>query len=540
MSSDTARLPSVPVDDPRGPHGDLLGVARGGALNLAGAIANALLQFGLVVVMTHSLGAHGTGIFFEAVALFMIVCNVGQFGSDSGLVRMIPPAIVNGRHEQIRAIVKTSLWPVVLAGAAVGLATVVFAPQLGSLFMKGVPRAEASRYISVLAPFIPMTTATLILLAVTRGFGTMGPTVAVENVGKPAMRLVLVAIVVLAGGGVMGAALAWAVPVAIGLLLTGVYVTRQVHALGGVVTVRERRADRAIARRFWRFSLPRGFAGVLEILLGWVDLLLVGAFRSPTEVGIYAAVSRTAVMALFAIRASSMAIAPRLSALLSLRRRSDAEHLYQVATWWLMALSWPVYLVLAIFAPFLLEIFGSRFVTGQTALMTLSLAMLVNMATGNVNAVLLMAGRSTWNLVNAFVALALNIGMNIFLIPRYGLEGAAISWAAAIVVQNAMAILEVRFLLELDPFGSGYYLVAVASGVCFGLFGLLIRMTIGANALGFSVFAVVSVIVYGFVLYRGRNWLRLGILRDAVRLSRRSRSSLDAAESVQPASVLES
>jgi O-antigen/teichoic acid export membrane protein len=276
--------------------------------------------------------------------------------------------------------------------------------------------------------------------------------------------------------------------------------------------------------RFWRFSLPRGIASIFETTLGWLDILLIGAFRSAQEVGIYAAVNRTTIMALFATRAASMAIGPRLSALLSLDRRSDAQSLYQVMTWWLIAFTWPIYITLAIFSSLLLQVFGPAFADGAQALTILSVAMLVNIATGNVNLVLLMAGRSSWNLANSAVSLALNVGLNLILIPKYGIDGAAVAWAASIVLWNVAAVVEVKFLLGLDPFGGGHVFASGAALVCFGATGLTALKLFGATPAGLLVHLAVSGASYAVVLYRARDVLHVEVLREAVALRRRSRS----------------
>ncbi len=68
-----------------------------------------------------------------------------------------------------------------------------------------------------------------------------------------------------------------------------------------------------------------------------------------------------------------------------------------------------------------------------------SLAMLVNLGTGNVTVVLLMGGKSSWGAINTGAALIVNIGLNLLLIPHLGILGAAIAWGASIVVDNVAA-----------------------------------------------------------------------------------------------------
>ena len=48
---------------------------------------------------------------------------------------------------------------------------------------------------------------------------------------------------------------------------------------------------------------------------------------------------------------------------------------------------------------------------------------------GPVDSVLLMAGHSWLSLRNSTVALVVNVGLNVLLIPLYGISGAAIAWA---------------------------------------------------------------------------------------------------------------
>jgi O-antigen/teichoic acid export membrane protein len=150
--------------------------------------------------------------------------------------------------------------------------------------------------------------------------------------------------------------------------------------------------------------------------------------------------------------------------------------------------------------------------------------MLVNIATGNVNLVLLMAGRSSWNLANAAVSLALNVGLNLILIPKYGIDGAAVAWAASIVSWNVAAVVEVKLLLGLDPFGGGHVFASGAALVCFGATGLTALKLFGATPTGLLVHLAVSGASYAAVLYRARDMLHIEVLREAVALRRRSRS----------------
>lgn len=502
---------------PGAARAELRSLARGGSLNFVGFIISGALGFVLAVVVARGLGAEGAGVFFAVVAVFTILGNVSKLGADTGIVRAIARFRTLGKPMNIRPTIIAALVPVLVVGVLAGAAVFFFAPDLARNVVRDRPDMGTS-FLRLLAPFLPFAAASRVALAGTRGFNTMVPFVAVESIGKPSIRPIAILVSILAGLGSGAIALSWAVPEALAFLGSAGamlwLLRREEHEAGPAAP--PARSFRKLAREFWRFSAPRGLAAAFQITVIWLDILLVGIFRPTREVGIYAAASRAVTVGTFALQAIRLAIAPQISVLLAKRDRENAQVVYQTATWWLMALSWPLYLTLAVFAPFLLQVFGKEFVEGSTPLLILSLAMLVNLGTGNVTVVLLMGGRARWNLLNTAVSLTLNVGLNLILIPRIGISGAAIAWSVSIIVDNTMAVIEVWLFMHMRPLGAGYMTVAGGAVVCFGGIGLLTRIVFGMSAPTFVAYAVVSVGLYAALLWRAREALRLRVFREAL------------------------
>ena len=485
---------------------DLRRLASGGVLNLVGSLAGAGLGFVLVVVVTRGLGSGGAGALFEAIALFLILSELATLGADTGLLRGVPRLLALDRRSELLPTVAAALWPVLTAGTAMAVGVLLLAPQLGDLLIHGPEHAAGVAYLRILAPFIPFAAAATVLLSGTRGFGTMAPYVVLDRIAVPLVRPVLAGAAIIAGLAPALLALSWAAPVAVEFPLALGILLRHVRASGDGGAARR---WRDVAGPFWRFAAPRGAAGVFQILVLWLDVLLVGALVSPSAAGVYAATSRLVMVGMFAAQAVQMAIAPQISALLARHDGARAQHLYQVATAWLMAPSWPVYVLLAVFAPTALGVFGPGFVRGQAVLVILSLAMLVNLGTGNVNVILLMGGKSWWNLANTAVSLALNVGLNLALIPRFGITGAAVAWAVSILWQNLAPVIQVRRALGIQPFGSRWLLVAGASLACYGGIGLLARLALGTTGPAVLVTVAVGTALYGSILWTFRGPLEL-------------------------------
>jgi len=225
----------------------------------------------------------------------------------------------------------------------------------------------------------------------------------------------------------------------------------------------------------------------------------------------------------FAIQAIGLAIGPQISDLLARESHERAEAVFQTATWWLMAISWPLYLALAVFSPLLLRVFGHEFIAGHTALLVLSIGMLVFIGTGNNKIVLLMGGKSGWNLAISGMVLVTNLTLNFVLIPKFGVLGAAISLAASIALDNISTTIVVLFALRLQPFGKGYAVVALSSIACYVGLGIAVRLALGMTIGTFALYAAGASVVYAGILWRFRERLRLSVLREAVSMRGRDR-----------------
>ena len=126
-----------------------------------------------------------------------------------------------------------------------------------------------------------------------------------------------------------------------------------------------------------------------------------------------AAATRYLMFGSFASLAILQVAGPKLSELLSAGQHERARSVYATSTWWGMTLAWPAYLSIIVFSPLLLSLLGTGFQAGRPAFLILGLTMLVATACGPVDIVLLMAGKSAWNLANTALAVGLNIGLNL-------------------------------------------------------------------------------------------------------------------------------
>ena len=151
--------------------------------------------------------------------------------------------------------------------------------------------------------------------------------------------------------------------------------------------------------------------------------------------------------------------------------------------------------------------------------MILGLTMLLATGCGQVDMVLVTTGRSCWSLANGLLAVAVNVGLDLVLIPAYGITGAAIGWSAAIAVTNLLPLAQIAAAQRLHPFGRGTAIAAALSAFCFGLLPLAARALPGPGPATSLTAIAVGCLVMAAGLWRFRAELNLAAMPGAAQLA---------------------
>jgi len=507
--------------DGSGERSELRRAARGGFAFTGGIFVSAFLGFGFVVLAAHTLNQGAVGALLEAIAIFTI-CSI-PMGAEVGMLRFAP-IFLRRRPQDLRRLLVVALGPALVASMLAAVLVFVYAPQLVHIFVHGVPERGSATALRILACFFPAVNLTTVMCDGLRAW-TVRAVVMIYNFLQPIARIVILAAFLVLGLTLKLATIAYAVPTAIAFAAAAILLGAKLHStptkLGEPVA-----SYSTIASGFWRFSILGAFGLVIQSLIASLDLLLVGAFLSAGLAAAYGVASRYILYGTFALQAIIASVSPQMSRLMDAREYRSAKLVYKSATWWTIAAAWPPLLVLAVFAPLFQSLFGHGYVVAATALTIIALSMLANTGTGPNGALLQMAGRSGVILGIWAIGLAINIGLNVWLIPRMGLVGAAIAWTASIIFITIVTSTILWRSFGFQPFGHGYWIAAGAALGCYGALGLAARLAFGTGVVTFLVYALVSSALYAVLLFRWRSTLNLdafeslygGIFRGARKL----------------------
>jgi O-antigen/teichoic acid export membrane protein len=447
---------------------DVRGLARGSALSLVLSVCAQGCTIGVTVVLARRLGAADVGRYAQAQAVLALLGILTLGGLKAGLTRFVATQRAAGDMGAVHGTVRAGMGFAVIASVLCGGVLAVLAQPLAVHAFHDPGLTGPLQLVAVTLPFASATDAAM---AASQGYRRMRTYAVVQLFLEPTLRIVLTALLVVLGYGVRGALVALLISNVVACSIALVAVARQLGPATAPI--------RYTVRRLFSFSVISWFASLATTGLIWADTVLLGLLAKNTDVGVYNVATRLVMLAAFVMVPINQAVGPRIAHASQLDDRGALGQLYRVATSWIVRLSLPAFIVLFAFPKELLHFFGRGFVIGASVTVVFAVGKLVDAATGPCAVMLNMSGRPLHNMLTNVLALALNIGLNLYLIPRHGVLGAAIAWSVSLIVANVVRVLAVRHLYGLLPFNRATAQGLMAGAAALGV-ALALRPVVGA------------------------------------------------------------
>ncbi|HLE96939.1 MAG TPA: polysaccharide biosynthesis C-terminal domain-containing protein [Candidatus Thermoplasmatota archaeon] len=397
-------------------------LGRGAGANLVALGASQLVGALAGILVARRLGPSGVGTLALVFGLFAVVHPVAAFTASASVIRQ-------AKTPDVQRVFGTSLALKLLVSAGLLLATAALSPFLSRfldvhpalLFVAGSGFLAAAGY----------ETALNRLEADGRFFA--------RSFILPVGPVVYLAIVALAVRDTFTAAVA---TVAGSFAMTLVALPH----LRGVWPV----LDREVSAFLWRIGSRLVVGDLLFTGLLWFDTFCVSWFLGKAEAGIYQTAYNLAFLLVIGSTVLEIALIPMLA-----RARAAGDALastYHAGSIFALALAVVAFAAIVPLGPLLLGLYGPAFVAAYPSLVVLLAMGTFGALFFPVKAVLAAVERPDVTLRITALEVAVNVPLNIVLIPRMGVLGAAIAAAVAFGVGAAAGWWSVRRLTGLLPF----------------------------------------------------------------------------------------
>jgi len=459
---------------------------KGGLIVLVGQFINFPLRFINRVMMADYLNPTRFGLLMVGVSLAGMIASLTQLGLGTGIARYLPRD--NDKSYQ-RAVILAAVQMSMPIAILAGLLLVIFAEQAATL----VGEPNSVFVLRVFGVALPVMVAFRLSNGGIQGFKSSRMRIFTQNILFPFSQLLSIGIVILLGYGLIGISLSYIIANGLAAAIGIIYIVKKV-GIGPSDGVQQLR------KTLIRFSLPLAASGIIFVYLGTVDTLLLARLQTAEDVGIYNAAYPLAKLLTVGLTAFGFLSLPVMSELDSEGEVAEMQDGYTDMTKWIFALTFPVWLFIITFPEEVIRLtFCQAYAGGDTVLVILSIAFVLHAAIGPNGDVLSSLGLTKNVLHSMSVAVVLNIVLNLVLIPRFSIAGAAAATTISYCTMNGLMSWQLFRTTKILPFDVNKMMFVLISIPVYVVVRTLIAETLGNGPIAMVAFGVLFGVLYTVV-----------------------------------------
>jgi O-antigen/teichoic acid export membrane protein len=408
---------------------------RGSTLLLVGRSISLALNFAVQILTVRYLAKTDYGAFAYAIGVTSLVTMAVQFGLGKAAARLVPIYYEQGNHP--RAFGHITLVAVTIWG--LGLTVVLMLHAFQALIGRSlVTDPQSLSLLLILIALPPLEASDSVLQPLVAVFASPRAIFLKRQVLSPALKLATVLLVILTTGSVYLLAYGYVLGTLVGECYYVATLVRRWRRAGLLQYLRPGRLELPV-RELFGFALPFLSSEILLVLRGSLAVVLLGQFWRTADVAEFRAVLPVSGLNTLVFECFGLLFVPVASRMFARRDVAGIRDLYWQTSVWIAVLTFPIFIATCSLAePLTVALFGPSYSSAGTVLAILAVGEFINAAVGFNAATLRVHGTIRIIVTNDVIAALLAILLSLFLIPRYGTVGAALSVTATLVIQNAL------------------------------------------------------------------------------------------------------
>jgi len=416
-------------------------IAKESTITFSGLVYGNINRYLYTALLARWVGPEFLGIYSLANAIMLISEVIAKMGLETGVMRFVSQLNPQIDNAKIQKVIGSALKMTFISSLIIMIALVISS----GLIVKMLSESSFLKYVIIIFSIaIPFNALTSVAAFATQGFKRLKYKIFVTQFINPTVLLLAM---VLCYWFVSTKSAIMAPMLIVGVIgfISMISILKSVSGLNHQQILQSR-----FDAKLFRFSYPLMFVTMLQTFMHWIDILMLGYFVDAGVVGLYHPAARTAGL-LQALLLSFLSIyAPMASQYYGEGKVGELSSIYKLVTRWLLICAIPISLVFIIFPKKVLLLFGPEYLESAQILIILTMATLIQAFLGAAGPTLSMSGRTKLVLFNTIGAFIINILLNIFLIPRYGIVGAAWATFISLTLIGLVRIVEVGFILKMN------------------------------------------------------------------------------------------
>jgi len=419
-----------------------------------GLIVRIILIMLFELLCARYLGPEKYGTYTLLFTIIVVISTIPTLGLLQSTRRFIALYYDQNEHRYIKGIVRLCNYWTLLFGAFLTGAVYLLIKLIDTSHYSN---EELMTLFPLMLLIIPFYAHRRLAISVFSGFKNTAYKVVLEDLAEPVIKILAISIIMMVGG----------------TLADLTYITIIGYIFLGAIslTLVARSLNRAVRASVdvsmpWKVFL--GFSGAMvitelvELILTWLDIIMLGMLASDYEVGLFRAATQPAMLASVILTSFAFIYMPLATELYGRKESTEWRNLNNLISLWSMTLAFPISAVCIAYPDVIIGVlFGEEYADAEVTLRILAIAYIFHSACGFTGLNLIIGDKSTTQMKGKLISLCLHVALNVILIPRYGAQGAAISVLLSLIFSNAYNLYWTNKYFSIHPFEKRYFSLLV-------------------------------------------------------------------------------
>ena len=452
-----------------------------------------LLWYLFRTILARNLSVAEYGLFFAVYSFIAFFQIFTDFGLPQSVSKHMIDLKEKNKRRSIKSLVVYSLYFQLILSIIIYTAFVLSAAWLSNHYFN----ANATTLIVILGIWFLTMPLTIFFQNIFLGFQRPGLVASIDLLRS--LSVVLISSVLLyVGMGIKSPVIAYLCVNFIIILIYAPFVKK----LFPDFTQLKAKFDKRLMKSVLTFGFMVSFSGVIWTVLTQTDTLILTYFRTMEEVGLYQIAVPLANLLLYAVIAINLVAYPMVA---ELSARKDEKKLSQGINLfykYIFMLVIPIVVVIFSFSDLVINIlFGSKYIAAAAALKILIISALFSSLTLFNNSVLSAIGHPKTVAKTMSIAAVLNLCLNLYFVPKYGIVGASGSTMTSFILALFLSTNSLRKRVRVYVPLKSWALTFLVGGLT-AFFIYYIKEWLNINMWGeLALIGVLAGILYFGVLY---------------------------------------
>ncbi len=425
---------------------NLIELFRGGSIALFFKVGGILVGYLFFLFLSRIFGAEVQGIFSVCWTILMIAAVIAKMGLDTSIVRFVSELWVKNDTKEMTAVYRKGLLIVFVASTFCTALLMAFSGPLSRLYFDSGSGRSLIIWLSLsVIPFSVMSYNAESL----RGLKKILQYSWFQN--GTIYLLIMVFLLFIAFYSMGNEMIIGSIFVSCLILMVFSFIVVR-KSMGKSNTPVTGKGLSVSYKHILAVSFPMLLTNSMFLILSWTDIQMLSMFMDEASVGIYNIAVKIAAVNVVGLAAINAIASPKFSELYNSGDLPALRRTVKQTTLINTLISIPVLIIIFVFPGFLLGLFGREFSIGKEAMFILAAGQFVAAFSGSGMHLLNMTGKEKAGRNIIVAGTILNILLNYWLIPKYGITGAALATATSTIVWRTLTVVSIYKFFGFLPY----------------------------------------------------------------------------------------